>query len=531
MELERIATNTYDFETVREMGYTYVDKTGLLYPLVDGSMGNQFFLSRPRRFGKSLLVSTIQKLFEGRRDLFKGLAIDSLPWDWDASYPVLHLDMSPCSGETIEEVGAAVSVALRQEAKRLKAPLHEEEALRERFRLLIEDVAAASPSGQLVLLVDEYDKPLARWVGTQEVLPFQAFLKSFYSIVKATESKQRFCLMTGVSKFSKVSIFSDLNNLTDITMDTRFSALLGYTHEEAKENFPERIGALAKKLGTDTEGAFDRLAQMYDGYCFDESMLRVFNPVSLGRCLDALTLRSYWFETGTPSWLMSYAKKSPMNLDNLSVGEPELGTFEPSQPSMPAVLFQTGYLTIKGSWGEDVERIYDLGFPNKEVSAGFNRWLANAYVAPNADTAETSGWAIACHRAVTSGDAEGFMEALESFFSSIGYDLADRLSEQAYQCVAVAILRFIGIYLDAEVTTSRGRIDMVAKASGHVFVIEMKVASGEEAGKAAARAALAQIRERGYAEPWRASGAEVLLLGVAFDCLTHNVGAWVSEGL
>ena len=531
MGLERIATDTYDFETVRRMGYTYVDKTGLLYPLVNGSAGKQFFLSRPRRFGKSLLVSTIQKLFEGRRDLFERLAVDGLPWDWGTKYPVVHLDMSLCSGETMAEVETAVASTLQRESERLGVPLREGTELRERFAFFMDDVAATGPGGQLVLLIDEYDKPLTQWVGTQEVLPFQRFLKSFYGVVKATESKQRFCLMTGVSKFSKVSIFSDLNNLTDVTMDMRFSALLGYTHEEVRANFPGRIEALAKKLGTDADMAFSRLIKMYDGYCFDESMVRVFNPVSLGRCLDTLTLRSYWFETGTPGWLMSYAKKSPMDLDQLSVGEPELGTFEPAEPFMPAVLFQTGYLTIKGSWGEDVERVYDLGFPNREVSAGFNRWLVNAYVAPSAGMGETSEWAIACRRAVASGDAGAFMEALESFFSSIGYDLADRLSEQAYQCVAVAILRFIGIYLDAEVTTSRGRIDMVAKAPGHVFVIELKVASGDAAGKAAAQTALAQIRERGYAEPWRASGAQVLLLGVAFDCLTHNVGAWVSEGL
>ena len=531
MGLERIATDTYDFENVRTTGYTYVDKTGLLYPLVDGSIGKQFFLSRPRRFGKSLLISTIQKLFEGRRDLFEGLAIDSLPWDWDMVYPVLRLDMSLCSGETLAEVEAAVATTLQRESERLGVPLREGLELRERFTFLVEDVAATCPSGQLVLLIDEYDKPLTRWVGCPEVAPFQAFLKSFYSVIKGTESKQRFCLMTGVSKFSKVSIFSDLNNLTDITMDARFSALLGYTHEEVRTNFPGRLVAFAQTLGITPDEAFDQLVDAYDGYCFDRSMTRVFNPVSLGRCLDSRDLSPYWFETGTPAWLMSYAKKAPMDMDNLQVSGTDLGTFEPASPSMPAVLLQTGYLTIKGVRGQGLSTLYRLGFPNKEVSDGFNRWLANAYMKPGTDVSRTSGWAAACLDALDAGDTAGFMESLESFFSSIGYDLTDRLSEQAYQCVAVAILRFIGIYLDAEVTTSRGRIDMVMRAPGHVFVMEMKVASGDQAGQAAAQAALAQIRERGYAQAYRASGCDVQLLGVAFDCLTHNVGAWVCEGL
>ena len=169
--------------------------------------------------------------------------------------------------------------------------------------------------------------------------------------------------MTGVSKFSKVSIFSDLNNLTDITMDMRFSSLLGYMHDEVRANFPGRLAALAQTLGTDVDGAFARLVSMYDGYCFDRSMTRVFNPVSLGRCLDSADMRAYWFETGTPGWLMSYAKKEPIDVDSFTLGDADLGTFEPANPSMPAVLFQTGYLTIKEVWGQDMGTIYDLGFP------------------------------------------------------------------------------------------------------------------------------------------------------------------------
>ena len=226
-------------------------------------------------------------------------------------------------------------------------------------------------------------------MGTQDVLPFQTFLKSFYSVVKTTESKQRLCLMTGVSKFSKVSIFSDLNNLTDITMDVRFSSLLGYTHDEVRSCLPQRLAALAQTFGTDVDGAFARLVDMYDGYCFDRSMTRVFNPGSLGRCLDSADIRSYWFETGTPGWLMSYAKKGPMEVESVEVSEEQLGTFEPADPFMLAVLFQTGYLTIRGYEERGRRRSYTLGFPNHEVEDGFNAWLADAYTK---DAAATSAW-------------------------------------------------------------------------------------------------------------------------------------------
>ena len=528
MELERIATNTYDFENVRKTNLTYVDKTGLLYPLVDESIGNQFFLSRPRRFGKSLLISTIQKLFEGRRDLFEGLAIGSLPWDWDARSPVLRLDMSLCSGETVEEVERRVLVTMGSEAARLGVPLRNEDDVPSCFRLFVEDLAATGPGGQCVLLIDEYDKPLTRWVGCPEVLPFQSFLKSFYGVVKATESKQRFCLMTGVSKFSKVSIFSDLNNMTDITMDVRFSSLLGYTHDEVRSYFPQRLAALAQSLGTDVDGAFARLVDMYDGYCFDRSMTRVFNPVSLGRCLDSADIRSYWFETGTPGWLMSYAKRQPMEVESVEVSEEQLGTFEPADPFMPAVLFQTGYLTIRGYEERGRRRSYTLGFPNHEVEDGFNAWLADAYTR---DAAATSAWRNACYHSVRNGDCASFVNALSSLFASIGYDLTDRLSEQAYQCVVVAILRYIGVDLSAEMTTSRGRIDMVCFAPGNVVIVELKVASGQEAGERAADEAMRQIHERGYAERFACDPRRVQLLGISFDCERHNIAAWRCEEL
>ena len=384
--MERIYTDTYDFEYIRKTAAVYVDKTELIWNLVNGSSGKQFFLSRPRRFGKSLLISTLKYLFEGRRDLFKGLAIDSLVWDWNTTYPVLHLDMNLCAANTLEEVKSSVMSLLESEARRLNITLPDGKSEKDTFAYMCEMLAEKSENGKFVLLIDEYDKPIAQYVGSQEVKPFQQFCKQFYSVVKYTEGMQRFCLMTGVSKFSKVSIFSDLNNLTDITMDARFATLLGYKHDEVKTNFSESLQSLAENYNTDKTGAFDMLVEMYDGYCFDESMVPVFNPVSLGRCFSSSTIKSYWFETGTPTWLMSYAKKAPIDVDNFEIDASQLGTFEPAAPDMSAVLFQTGYLTIK-----DVDEapfgatMYKLGFPNREVANGFNSCLARAYSKAKSD--------------------------------------------------------------------------------------------------------------------------------------------------
>ena len=539
--MEKIYTDTYDFEHIRKNGATYVDKTNLIWLLASEQIGKQFFLSRPRRFGKSLLISTLKYLFEGRRDLFKGLAIDSLNWDWDTTYPVLHLDMSGCESNSVEDVENDILAKLVLESERLNVPLRDNCSITKKFMYFINDIASKSENGKFVLLIDEYDKPILGSMGSEKVKPFQEFLKQFYTVVKETESLQRFCLLTGVSKFSKVSIFSSLNNLTDITMDARFSTLVGYTHSEVKDNFPESLQSLAEKYNTDDHGAFDMLIEMYDGYCFDESMVPVFNPVSLGRCLNSLAIKSYWFETGTPTWLMSYAKKSPINMDNLIISESQLGTFEPDAPDMIPVLFQSGYLTIKDAEFRGRQMRYKLGFPNEEVMNGFNEWLAAAYV-PSSIT-QRSAWQEECWDASLTGDAVRFVKTLQSFFACIGYDLTDRQNEQSYECILTAILRFIGIDVCAEVTVSNGRIDMLVKNNEHVFVIELKIVGSadmddsarDEANKKAASAAIAQIRERGYADQFRADAAsdkaDVKLIGISFDCAVRNIGAYVVESL
>ena len=369
--MKPIATDIYTFSNLIGRKCLYVDKTGILLQLIGETGGKQFFFSRPRRFGKSLTVTTLQAIFEGRRDLFRGLAIDRSDYDWKA-YPVIRLDMSTTPAETVEEFNRQVLFNLQSEARRLNLPFDGTLTAASAFQKLVLDAAASSETGLVVLLVDEYDKPLLGHLGRPTVEAFRTALKSFYSVIKGMEAVLRFTFITGVSKFSKVSIFSDLNNLTDLTMDARAATLAGYTHEEVRANFADYLAALGEANGLTPEDAFDRVVQMYDGYRFHHAAEPVFNPVSLGRCFADGEFRQYWYETGTPTFLVNMLKAHPVDISEVEVSESDLGTYEPSNPSLVPLLYQTGYLTIKGFRAdEEGDRFYTLGFPNMEVEKAF----------------------------------------------------------------------------------------------------------------------------------------------------------------
>ena len=385
--MKPIATDTYNFEGLITRGYTYVDKTAVLYPLINDSIGSQFFLSRPRRFGKSLLVSTFKSLFQGRRDLFKGLAIDSLDYDWK-TYPVLHLDMGSMQAPTIAEFEEKLLNQLMSLSKELDVDVEKSSIPSIVFTRLCEALAAKSPHKQFVMLVDEYDKPLLGTLNTPEVIKFRDALKSFYSVVKTKESLMRFTFITGISKFSKVSIFSDLNNLVDISADEQFATLLGYTHSELIKHFSEHIEALGKKLGVSADEAFDEIIKWYDGYRFHYASELVINPVSTGLCLNKREFRAYWSSTAVPTFLIDILKNHPLNFASVGITEDRLDTYEPDRPDITTLLYQTGYLTIKGFYQFGAFRKYDLGFPNLEVQNSFITKLAPAYTGLDPSTTE-----------------------------------------------------------------------------------------------------------------------------------------------
>ena len=517
--MKPIATDIYTFSNLIGGGYLYVDKTGILADLVSGRRGKQFFFSRPRRFGKSLTVTTLKSIFEGRRDLFGGLAIDRSDYDWKA-YPVIRLDMSTTPAETIEDFHLKANEQVRMNRDRLGLSFDLAASADISFSRLVEAAAASSASGLAVLLVDEYDKPLLGHLGRPTVEAFRAALKSFYSVIKATESVQRFTFITGVSKFSKVSIFSDLNNLVDLTMDARTATLAGYTHEEVKANFADYLVALGEANGLTPEGAFDRVVRMYDGYRFHHAAEPVFNPVSLGRCFADGEFRQYWYETGTPTFLVNMLKRRPVDLSVVEVSEEVLGTYEPSNPSLVPLLYQTGYLTIKGFRALGNQRRYTLGFPNEEVRDAFNSSLMPVYT--DMDGIELGSIQVWCAEALLAHDADGFVEAMKDFFLNVPYTLTDRGGEQVFQAILYTALRFVGVCVRAEVVTNRGRIDAVIKCPDDVYVIEIKL-------DRPAREAIDQIKERGYAERYRAEGRRVTLIGMSFSSETRQIGDFLVE--
>lgn len=516
--MKPIATDTYNFEQLITREYTYVDKTALLYPLVNDSLGKQFFLSRPRRFGKSLLVSTFKSLFEGRRDLFKGLAIDSLDFEWK-KYPVLHLDMGSMQAPNVEEFREKLIDQLQTQANTFEIDIKSSNVPSILFTHLCDALAAKSPYGQFVLLVDEYDKPLLGTLNTPEVVGFRDELKSFYSVIKTKEALQRFTFITGISKFSKVSIFSDLNNLIDISMSTDFATLLGYTHDEVKKYFSDWIRNLAQELSFSDDQAFNEIVRWYDGYKFHHRAEPVINPVSLGLCLRNREFKGYWSETAVPTFLINLLKDRPMNLQLSDVEEEFIGAYEPDCPNVIPLLFQTGYLTIKGFDDMGGWRTYSLGFPNKEVRNSFNARLAKAYVGDGSSISSTQ---IKCLRALRAGDLETFFGSMKVFFANIPYDISPRAPEETYQAIFCSILYFIGVGVTPEVRTNEGRIDAVMETPDHVYVMEFK-------RDASASEALSQIKDKKYYEKFLGSGKKITLIGVNFDSTKRTIAEYVME--
>ena len=500
-------------------GYTYVDKTVVLYPLVNKSIGSQFFLSRPRRFGKSLLVSTFKSLFQGRRDLFMGLAIDSQEYDWKV-YPVLHLDMGSMQAPTIAEFEEKLLNQLMSLSKELDVEVEKSSIPSIVFTRLCEALAAKSPHKQFVMLVDEYDKPLLGTLNTPEVIKFRDALKSFYSVIKTKESLMRFTFITGISKFSKVSIFSDLNNLIDISMSAQFATLLGYTHDEVKRFFPDWIEKLAKTLGVSSDEAFAEIVKWYDGYKFHHSAGPVINPVSLGFCLRDSELKTYWSSTAVPTFLVDLLKKRPVNLQLVGIDESTLDAYEPMALNPVTLLYQTGYLTISSFRQRGTQRTYSLDFPNMEVRNSFNTSLTRGYV--NIDENHLGSLQNRCIDALYDDKLDIFFETLKIFFANIPYDISSRAPEETYQAVFCAILYFIGVGVTPEVRTNDGRIDAVMETPDHVYVMEFK-------RDRSAAEAMAQIKEKKYYEKFLGSGKKITLVGVNFDSEKRTIDEYLIE--
>ena len=505
--MEKAATDIYTFENLRKGGYSYIDKTAILQQLADDSRGRQFFIARPRRFGKSLAVSTLRCLFEGKREYFKGLAIEP-EWDWSKTWPVLHLDMGSAQSDNVEELKKIWREMLSNECTRNGIAFCDDENPAIALGRTINALASKSGDGQIVVLIDEYDKPLLGKLMTPQVTEFKNALKAFYSVIKTLEGKLRFSFITGVSKFSKVSIFSDLNNLKDYTLNAAVATLFGYTHEEVLKYFPQNLAALGETLGKDAAGAFADIVKWYDGYRFSNDAEPVINPVSLGLTFDSMELGNWWSLTAMPTFLMDFFKVRPMDVSDLSVTDADLAAYEPERLKPVTLLFQTGYLTIKGFEQVGGLRRYYLKFPNLEVESSFLTDLSALYI--GSDNSGSANIAAEVVKSLRARDPERFVEMFRQFFAAIPYDLTDRQNEQSWQAIMYAVLRLIGVNAGGEVKTHKGRIDLTVETATDAYIIEVKRDS-------TAKKAIEQIQDKSYTDRFRLSGKPITLIGMAFS--------------
>lgn len=511
--MDSINTSNSTFSDFREGGYLYVDKTANFYPWVKGTKG-QYFLSRPRRFGKSLLISTFKALFQGKRELFKGLAIDQLEYDWN-TYPVIHLNMGSCSGADLEDTMLRIQDQIDLNAEDHQLILTKTTPAR-RFAELINELAKKAP---VVVLVDEYDKPLLNKLGDESVREYQKLLKDFYGVIKTCEEKLRFAFITGISKFSKVSIFSDLNNLTDLTMNRDAGTLLGYTQEELEFNFSKYITSLGTELGLNEQETLSKLKTWYNGYRFEEEAPTVYNPVSVMKCFAELKIKNYWFETATPTFLIDLLKKQPILPDELTLPETSFSAYEPDHLQALPLLVQTGYLTLKSSISMGGRTMYELGYPNFEVEQSFSENLLKGLAElPDVEM----GVAIRkIYQALESGDVDALLKQVMIFFQGIPHTIHLNY-EKYYQSLFVALFRVIGAFAQAEVATSDGRVDAVLRTPKQVLIMEFKLHDTAEA-------AMAQIKAKNYGLAWKNETPEVLLVGVGFNQKTKNIDKWLIE--
>ncbi|WP_291530073.1 ATP-binding protein [Bacteroides sp. UBA939] len=503
-----------NFEKLRREGCFYVDKTALIYRLVKA--GSYYFLSRPRRFGKSLLISTLEAYFQGKKELFEGLAIEQLEKDW-TKYPILHLDLNARKYDNEEALLQELNKHLEIWEQEYGSP-YSNRAPEERFYQVIRK-AFEKTGRQVVVLVDEYDKPMLQTIGNNALQgAYRNILKAFYGVMKSMDGYIKFTMLTGVTKFGKVSVFSDLNNLKDISMDRRYVELCGITEQEIHDNMEEDLHVLADNRNMTYEKVCSELKARYNGYHFVGNSIGMYNPFSLLHTFDKNEFGSYWFVTGTPTYLVELLKKHNYNLANITLDETPgsvLEGIDTADTDPIPVIYQSGYLTIK-SYDERFDS-YRLGFPNREVEEGFTKFLLPFYA--NANTGDSSFGIKKFIREIEAGDCDAFFRRLQGFFADTPYELIRDL-ELHYQNVLFIVFKLVGFYVKAEYHTSAGRIDLVLQTDKFVYVMEFKL-------DGTAEEALQQINEKHYARPFEHDSRKLFKIGVNFSAKMRNIEKWV----
>jgi hypothetical protein len=500
------------FSEIRKGGYVYIDKTAQIYELA--TTGKYYFLSRPRRFGKSLLLSTLEAYFLGQKDLFKGLAIEKLEKEWTV-YPVLHIDMT--SEDYTDEAGlkAMLNMYLSQ-WETVYGRNEDETTISTRFSGVVKR-AFQQTGHQVVILVDEYDKPMLATIGNEELQKkYRDILQGFYSIIKSCDAYIRFAFLTGVTKFGQLSVFSGMNNPDDISMDSHYADLCGISEEELHTYFDADIKTLAEDNGLTYELACQKLKDRYDGYHFTNKKLGVYNPFSLLNAFKKSSFGSYWFATGTPTYLVQLLKTASYNLNELYgevyADEIDLNSFDGNN-NLVGAFYQSGYLTIKNFDGE----YYRLDFPNKEVEEGFTKFIVPYYVGKS----DAGEWRQ-LKMEVEAGNPDAFLTRIRRLLASVAADMQPNQVEHNYRNMLFLLFKVTGVEVRMEEPTSAGRIDMVVRTDKYVYVMEFKL--NQSADKA-----MRQITDKHYADSYLGGPQQVFRIGVNFAEETRNIADWTIE--
>ena len=504
--MKKLPIGIWDFEEIRTGNYVYVDKTEFVYILV--TEGKYYFLSRPRRFGKTLLVDTLRRLFEGRKELFEGLYIYD-KWDWEKRFPVVKIDFSKGDVQSVEALREVIIENIRDVKKKYDVDFPDSDQMGLLLKRLVVSLFEKYNS-QVVILIDEYDKPILDNITEKELArKLRRILADFYGVIKGLDEYVRFVFLTGVSKFSKVNLFSKLNNLNDITIDKRYSTICGYTERELDIYFSEFLAGID----------MDEVRQWYNGYSWlGES---VYNPYDILLFIDkGFTFKNYWFETGTPTFLIELLKEKRYHipsLENVEVTENILGSFDVDYIKVEALMWQTGYLTIKGAKRVGIRTYYILGYPNYEVKMSLNDVILDYLGDIEENTKSRLG--EECYNSLASGDVEKFIEVIKRLLASLPYTSYTKNEiakyEGYYINIIYSFLASLGLEIVAEDVTNRGRIDLAIKVEGKIYVLELKMSGiGEDP--------LSQIKEKRYYEKYLGEG-EVYVVGLVIDEDERNV--------
>lgn len=516
--LKPLPVTTYTFRKIVEDGLLYVDKTRYLYELIQYPSA-AYFLSRPRRFGKSLLISTLDEIFRGNKELFQGLWIYESAYTWDAR-PVIRIDFSRHTVNDADRLEQVLDYYLEEIAQEYGLVLKGFN-YQSKFQNLIRQLGQTK---RVVILIDEYDKPIIDNIDNiEEAKRIRDKLKAFYGGIKAMDQYLHMAFITGISKFSQIGVFSTLNNLVDLTMNTQFAPMLGLTEAEIRRDFADHLTLFAAEINRSTEDLLVQLRTWYDGFCFAPEAENVYNPYSVIHLFYHRSFANYWFETGTPTFLVKLIRERNYDIEHftdLVVNEIDFKTYELESLEIVPLLFQTGYLTIKAYHREPLrETVYTLAYPNYEVENSFFAHLLNAF--SYTERTLSRSYLAKLIDALQAQALDQVFEVISVFFANVPYNLHLKY-EQYYQSIFYTLFMMVGMEITTEVETNDGRIDAVVELADHIFLFEFKIDKS-------AQAALQQIKDNRYYHKYRLHEKPITLVGANFNSTTRTVDDWTSE--